>query len=284
MTHPLIRSWAYSWASQGRSDKTMAEMRPFVERFLDTLHGGPMTSTRSDCEQFIASHSSPFRANYAWRSLRSFYGWLAEEEDIVSPMAKVKAPKVPLTDVTVATEEDITRLLRACSPFKTFANARDAAMISLLWATGLRRSELAQLRLDDVDLEARTVLVRRSKNGRSRWVPFDDRATQHLIRYLGKRETKTVVEESDALWIGKGGGALSSDGVRLMIQRRRITAGVDVSAHAFRRGLAARALRQGVSQASLMVIAGWETPSMCNRYVRSVAADLAMAEYRRALG
>lgn len=278
MSQHLIRSWAYSWASQGRSPATMAEMKPFVERFQSVVADTLMTATRGDCEQFIAGYASPFRANYAWRALRSFYAWLAEEEDTVSPMAKVKAPKVPLTEVSVATEEDVLRMLRACSPWRTFTNARDGALISLLWATGLRRSELAALRLDDVDLDSQTLVVRMSKNGRSRRVPFDDRTTQHLLRYLSKRERHTSVS-SDQLWLGKK-GPLRSDGIRMMIQRRRDAAGVDVSAHSFRRGLAARALRNGVSQASLMTLAGWQSPAMCGRYVRSVATELADAEYR----
>jgi integrase len=282
VTHPLIRSWAYAWASQGRSAKTMKEMRPFIERFESHLGMTLVTATRADCEQFIAGHVSPFRANYAWRALRSFYAFLAEEEDCVSPMARVKAPKVPLTDVTVATEEDISRLLRACSPFRTFHNARDAAVISLLWATGLRRSELAALRVEDLDLDARAVLVRRAKNGRSRWVPFDDRAAQHVVRYLGKRDSRIDLSEA-SLWLGTQ-GPLTSDGIRQIIERRRRVAGVDVSAHAFRRGLAARALRKGVSQASLMVIAGWTSPVMVSRYTRSVATEVATEEYRRLLG
>jgi hypothetical protein len=44
----------------------------------------------------MASHESPFRANFAWRSLRSFYGFVAEEEDVPNLMGKVNAPKVPL--------------------------------------------------------------------------------------------------------------------------------------------------------------------------------------------
>jgi integrase len=65
-----------------------------------------------------------------------------------------------------------------------------------------------------------------------------------------------------------------------MIERGRKVAGVTVSAHAFRRGFAARALRAGMSQPSLMAICGWETADMPARYVRGVKAELAEAEYR----
>ena len=187
MTDPLIRSWGFFWAANGRSARTMQEMSPFLVRFQTLLataqgreKGDLMAATRGDCEEFIASHASPFRANYAWRSLRSFYGWWAEEQEVISPMAKVKAPRVPLTDVKVAEADDISRLLRACSPFRTQTAARDAAIISLLWATGLRRSELAALKVSDIDLATQTLVVQKAKNGKSRRVPFDMRSAQHL--------------------------------------------------------------------------------------------------------
>lgn len=277
MTHPLIRSWRFAWKAEGHSDKTMAVMAPIMQRFADSHD--LMTATRADCEEFIAAHPSPFMANYAWRSLRAFYKWHADEEGTVSPMAKVRAPKVPLTDVSIATDTDVSRLLRHCSPCRTMTNARDAAIVSLLWSSGLRRSELAALTLSDIDLESMTLVVRRSKNGRSRRVPFDARTAGHLARYLSKRG----VRDGDQLWWGKK-GPLLSDGIRLMIQRRCRAAGVSISAHSMRRGFAARALSAGVSQVSLEAIAGWAPGStMVSRYVRMVAAETAEAEYRRLL-
>lgn len=284
MSQHLIRSWEYSWSARGLSPRTMDNMRPYVTAFLQARGDALMTSTspattRLDCEQFISDQGTPFTRNYAWRSLRSFFGWMAEEEYVTTnPMGKVKAPAVPLTETTVASDEDFLRLLKTCSPWRTMTTARDASIISLLWATGLRRGELAALRLDDVDLDSMTLIVRASKNGTSRRVPFDARTTQHLVRYLARRE-RSVHSASPMLWLGKC-GPLMSDGIRLMLQRRAREAGVQISAHSFRRGFAARAIRAGVSQGSLMTIAGWKNPTMPLRYTRSVAVALAEDEYR----
>lgn len=285
MTDPLVRSWAFNWAAEGRSPRTMALMQPFVTRFSESIGGSLMTATRPDCERFISDQTSRFMSNHAWRSLRSFYKFVSEDMDAPNPMAKVKAPKVPINEaVRVATEEDVLKMLRACSPWTTMTKARDAAMISLLWATGLRRTELANLRVSDLDLDSMTLVVRESKNGRSRRVPFDARACGHLLRYLARRENRPAVQRHpDVLWLGKN-GPLGSDGIRQAIERLRTRAGVEISAHAMRRGLAARALKAGVSQSSLMAICGWTNATMPNRYVRSVAAEVAEAEYRRVLG
>ena len=285
MSHPLIKSWQFSWAAEGRSPRTMREMVGFVERFEAVLTAEDrdlMTATRGECEAFLAGLGSPSRRQWGWRSLRSFYRLVSEELEQPSPMARVKSPKVPLGEVSTASDDDVAKLLKTCAPYRTVTDARDAALISLLWATGLRRSELTNLRLDDIDIDSLTLVVRTSKTGRSRRVPFDAKAGQHLLRYLAKR-TMYPVDGGGWLWVGKK-GALTSDGVRQMIERRRRVAGVSISSHSFRRGLAARALRSGVSQASLMVIAGWTTPSMPSRYLRGVATELSIDEYRAKLG
>jgi integrase len=283
--HPLIRSWGFSWSAQGRSPRTMQEMHRFVKRFEAILasEGGDLTTaTRAECEQFIASHSTPSTRSWAWRSLRSYYSFLAEELDQPSPMARVKSPKVPVTDVTTASEEDFAKLVKSCAPYKTCTDARDAAIISLLWATGLRRSELANLTLNDVDLDLGLLVVRTSKTGKARRVPFDARATQALLRYLTRRKSYPGAQHTDALWIGKA-GPLSSDAVRLMIKRRREVAGVNVTAHSFRRGWAAHAMgKLGVPQTSVMTAAGWQTPTMPGRYLRGVREDVMAEEFQRA--
>jgi integrase len=282
----MVKSWEFSWDAAGRSPTTMREMRPFVVRFERTLEAegrGLMTSTRGDCEQWIASLGSPFRRHWGWRSLRSFYAFVEEDMGEPSPMAKVKSPKVPLTEVTVASEDDVSRLLRACSPWRTATAARDAAIISTLWASGLRRSELAALRLTDVDLDTGSLIVRKSKTGKPRRAPLDQRAVQHIARWLAKRAMYPV-DGGDALWVGKK-GPLTPDGVRQVIERRRRQAGVNVSSHSFRRGLAARALSNGVSGASTSVLLGWSPGSiMLSRYTRMEAEQTALAEYNRAFG
>ena len=155
----------------------------------------------------------------------------------------------------------------------------------MLWATGLRRSELAALNVSDLDLDTMTLIVRVSKTGRSRRVPFDARAAQHLLRWLSKRE-QYPTQEGDALWLGNRVAVFGSDGIRLVVQKLARTAGVNVSCHSFRRGLTARALRAGVSGPSTAaLLAGWTPGSnMLARYVRGVQTELAVDEYRNRLG
>lgn len=283
MPHPMIRVWEYSWSASGRSPRTMVEMKPFVERFEEVLavEGRTLeTATPSDCAAFLSDLPTPNRRAWAWRSLRSFFATVTEELDQPSPMAKIKAPKVPLTDVKVATADDVTKMLRACSPWSTATNARDAAIISTLWSSGMRRSELARLTVEDVDLDGLNILIRTSKTGKPRRAPIDERTVQHIARWLTKR-AQYPVDAGEFLWVGKQ-GPLTSDGVRQAIERRAREAGVDVSCHAFRRGWTVHSIGQrGISQASVMVAAGWSPNSgvMVSRYTRTHAEGMMMSEF-----
>jgi integrase len=125
-----------------------------------------------------------------------------------------------------------------------------------------------------------SVVIRKSKSGKPRRAPLDQRAAQHIARWLAKRATYPV-PGGDALWVGRA-GPLSSDGVRQVIERRRREAGVDISAHAFRRGWAAHSLgARGISQSSVMTAAGWTTPTMPSLYIRSVRESVMLDEFHR---
>ena len=112
----MRRSWAFNWKARGRSDKTLGEMERHLCRFAAVLADDErdlLTATRFDCEQFLSAIDSQSQRNYAWRSLRSFYGFVAEEDETPSIMAKVKAPKVDLTEVSTTTEDDFKKLMAA---------------------------------------------------------------------------------------------------------------------------------------------------------------------------
>ena len=151
----------------------------------------------------------------------------------------------------------------------------------MLWASGMRRSECSNLTVGDVDLDGvGRVVIRTSKTGKPRRAPLDQRAVQHLARWLAKRD-RYPVQDGDALWLGRK-GRLSSDGVRQVIERRSRESGVTgVSTHSFRRGWCAESLSAGVSQTSVMTAAGWTTATMPGRYTRGVKERLMLDEFAR---
>jgi len=150
--------------------------------------------------------------------------------------------------------------LHALSVLKT---PRDRTMVELLWWCGLRRTEVAMLRLEDIDFLSGSVLVRQSKTGKPRIVPVPKPVLRSIRRLVGGR--------TEGLVLG-----MSSNAIRLVLQRSGLP-----SAHAWRRGWAVHALSMGVSEASVRAAAGWSSGEMVSRYTRTLAGELAVNEFGR---
>jgi integrase/recombinase XerD len=168
------------------------------------------------------------------------------------PIAKEK--QLPQT---TATKDDYLRAIKRAK------NARDKAIIETLWSTGLRRSELCALLAEDIDFLAGFVLVRTSKTGKPRIVPLSPAAKRAIRTHLHGRKTDSVF-------------GITPNGVRLLLQRLNVP-----SAHAWRRGWAVQALRNGVSETSVRAAAGWTSGAMVARYTSALSGELAVEEFQR---
>lgn len=140
---------------------------------------------------------------------------------------------------------------------------RDRTMVEVLWWCGLRRTEVAMLRLEDIDFVSGSLLVRQSKTGKPRIVPVPKPVLRNVRRLVGVRTNGLVFE-------------MSSNAIRLILQRAGLP-----SAHAWRRGWAVNALSMGVSEASVRAAAGWSSGEMVSRYTRTLAGELAVNEFGR---
>ena len=120
----------------------------------------------------VLARHRPSTAATRYKGLRIFFAWLREEGEITeSPMRNMKPPIVPEEPPDVLTDDEVQRLLRACSG-STFADRRDLAIIRLFADTGMRRDELTNLSMTDIDWGQRVAVVMgkggRTSNGRTR--------------------------------------------------------------------------------------------------------------------
>jgi site-specific recombinase XerD len=169
----------------------------------------------------------------------SFFRWLAAEDEIADPMAGLRAPKVADKPVPFFTSGELSKLERACRG-NTFAQRRDAAILAVFRATGIRLAELAGIRYhpddpswSDVDLQRREIYIR-GKRGKDRIVRIDHEAARRVDRNLRVRAGHPQAYRS-RLWLGAGDrGPLTRDGIYQMVRRRGEQAGVKVHPHRFR--------------------------------------------------
>jgi site-specific recombinase XerD len=254
-----------------------------VDQFAEyTGLDDPTDATADLVEKFIThllDTKSPSTAANRYRSLRVFFNWLVKEDELDrSPMAKLSPPTVPDKPIRTVRADDMHALLDTCKG-KDFTDRRDRAILYVLYDCGLRRSECANLTTSDVDAD-QDVLWVMGKGSRTRGAPFGNQTGQAIDRYLRAR-AKHPQANLPNLWLGTR-GAFTSDGIRQMIERREVQAGIGhVHAHAFRHGFAHSFRAAGGGDDELMRLAGWRSREMLNKYGASVADERARDAHRR---
>jgi site-specific recombinase XerD len=196
-------------------------------------------------------------------------------------MANMKPPVVPEQPVPVITDDILRALLKACSG-TDFSSRRDLAIIRLFLDTGVRRQELTNLRVDDIDLRFRQAIVT-GKGRRTRTVAFGHKCAQALDRYIRVRDQHRDAH-LPALWLGLA-GPLTDNGIAQVVRKRARAAGVDerINLHRFRHTYAHDRMAEGVEGENLMQLTGWRSRSMLSRYGSSAAASRALEDAHRRL-
>ena len=196
-------------------------------------------------------------------------------------MARMKPPSIPEVPVPVVSDDDLRKLLKTCDG-ATYEERRDQAIFRLFIDTGCRLSEVANLRVSDLDLDADVVLVV-GKGSRPRAVPFGPKCATALDRFLRLRGRHPQGKSSNALFLGPKGG-LTDSGITQVLRRRCDQAGMGrLHPHQLRHTAAHAWLAAGGSETDAMRIFGWKSRQMLNRYGASNADERAREAYRRIL-
>jgi integrase len=215
-----------------------------------------------------------------YRGLKRFCRWAVAEDYLpTDPMIGLDKPKPKEHPVPVLTDGEIGQLLKACEG-TDFVSRRDLAMIRVLLDCGVRISEVAGLRLEDVDLKSHDVIHVTGKGGKSRAIPFGAKTGKALDRYIRERRNHKAADEP-GLWLGQR-GAMSVWGVQERLKAIAAEAKVEgLHAHRFRHTFAADWLANGGQERDLMRLAGWSSDAMLAVYGRATADQRALDAHRR---
>ena len=201
---------------------------------------------------------SPRSQARALSAIRSLHALLAAERlTPVNPTDEIDAPRAGRRLPSFLSRDEIARLLAAPDP-RTPAGRRDRAMLELLYATGLRVSELVSLELNDVDLETR-VLLARGKGRKERIVPVGAPAGEAVRAWLsGARDALLRGRRSRHLFVTPRGGRMTRQGFAKLLDRHARAAGIArrVSPHKLRHSFATHLLEGGADLRAVQVMLG----------------------------
>lgn len=207
--------------------------------------------------------------------LRIFYRWLRAEDEIPrDPTERIAMPSTEETRKDLATKDEISRVLARLEAAKAW---RDAAIVAILYDTGIRATELADVRLPDLDMDSGRLILAHTKNRTQRVVRLSPETLRYVDRYLRKRE-----KPSEWLLVGHR-GKMTRSGVYEVVRDAFAAVGARnvISPHDLRHTSASHIAGE-VSEATLMKLMGWQDSSMARHYTAQVAEELALTAHERA--
>ncbi|MCX6544476.1 MAG: site-specific tyrosine recombinase XerD [Acidobacteria bacterium] len=238
--------------------RDLARLREFAVASGCDLHA----LTRQDLERFVrhlvSNELSPRSTARLVASVRGFYRYLVREGRLeASPADELRAARPWPTLPTCLSPEEVERLLALPDPAKP-AGLRDKALIELLYATGLRVSELVGLRMMDIRLSA-GYLTCTGKGDKQRIVPIGDEAARWVSRYQQDGRPRLLRQRSTPrLFVNARGGPLSRVGFWKILKGYARRAGLHphVSPHVLRHSFATHLLERGADLRAIQMMLG----------------------------
>ena len=282
---PVIEAFLDAlWMERGLSDNTLTAYRNDLQGLARWLAPQGLTLLGLEREHLLAYLSDRLAQGARPRStarllstLRRFYRYQLREGRVsVDPSAQVDSPKLgrPLPDTL--SEAEVERLLNA-PDLESPLGLRDRAMLELLYATGLRVSELVTLRLEQVNLRHGVVRVM-GKGSKERLVPMGEEAVAWVERYLAgaRAELLTGHGEAAALFVTRRGEGMTRHAFWALIRRYARMADIHkhLSPHTLRHAFATHLLNHGADLRVVQMLLGHSDLSTTQIYTHVARARL----------
>ena len=261
----------------GLSNNTLDAYRNDLTHFLQwvKIEGYDLASLRREnVREYVYNRvlggDKPRTTARQLSSLRRFFRYMLSQEIIKSdPTLDIESPKLGKPLPKALSEQDVDRLMDAPEPEKPLG-LRDRAMLEVLYATGIRVSELVGLQIQQIDMNqglARIV----GKGNKERLVPLGEEALEWLERYLsGARKELLGERHSDYLFVTSRGGAMTRQAFWYNLKKHVAVAGIEapVSPHTLRHAFATHLLNHGADLRAVQMLLGHSDLSTTQIYTQ----------------
>lgn len=263
------------------SDNTVASYKRDLTKFLDYYREIGTEDIRTINETNINSYvlfmektgMSMATVSRSIASIKSFFGFLFREKILTDdPSVNIKPPKIEKKQPDILTIEEVSRLLDQPGD-TTPKEIRDRAMLELLYATGIRVSELVTLKISDVNLKMGYIECHDLR--KSRIIPIDDSAQKALDKYMNQVR-KTMCKDSDYLFSNCKGTPMTRQGFWKIIKVYAEKAGIekDITPHMIRHSFASHLVNNGADLKAVQEMLGHADISTTQIYLNSKQSKL----------
>ena len=272
-------------SEKGASENTIAAYRNDLSQFQTylatlNLNGNSTDWCRVNTDIIVAYVLELKERRYAEASVarkvaavKSFFQFMQAEGAIPSnPTESLQSPRVGKLLPRPLTVQQIDELLEQPAKRRTPEALRDHAMLELLYATGLRVTELVSLDLDSISVNPRSPSVRcLGKGAKERAIPIHGQALRALVSYLNEGRAKMVKNKKEtALFVNRRGERLTRQGFWLILKQYAKQAGINgtVTPHSLRHSFATHMLRGGAPLRSVQELLGHANISTTQVYTK----------------
>ncbi len=249
--------------AMGVSPKTLEFYQERLSKFVTQVNY--LTASRQQIQQYLSSipgnRYGLATRHASFRAIKTFYRWLSAEYGLPNPIAGLPAPILSKPILPSLELSEVLYLIEKAP------SVRDQAIIALFVESGLRVSELANIRPDHVDWENR-IISTWGKGRKEAYAPFGPLTEKYLKAWLAQ------YQPNGNIW------GINNWGIAAMLRRLEAKTGLPCNPHTFRRTFATLLRKAGVDAMTIKDLGRWESLEMVQRYTRSVSFHDSLKFYK----
>jgi integrase/recombinase XerD len=274
---PLRDAWSdfvLSRQAMQVTQRTLKNYQFILGKFINWLESQGITKPEEVSARFVRNYLALFSGKSDWyvndqaRAIRTLLRFWYKEGYLPAPVT-FDMPKVHQKRLLFLNAEQVQKLVSVC-------NVKELAIVLLMVDSGLRRQEVINLDIKDVDIKSGLVVVRQGKGRKDRISAIGATTRRAILKYLPTLQNQ---DKNMPLFQTKDGGRYTAAGFRSLFVRLSKKAGFNVTPHALRRSFATLSLQSGLDIVSLQTLMGHSNIETTRRYIQWLDSDILEAHH-----